>query len=261
MPIRDFDSLLKILDFLAGLGFQGFETNYRSLESQAGGAADCRRAFESRHVRFVAPHCSADLYKREKSGAEIESLRRIAAYSGEMGAICLILSGGALPHRDGKLEAAAVHTKIEGLNRLGRLCQEEGLKLCYHNEEEEFQDEPSEMSFLLRETDPKLVWLAYDVGNAYGFGPDAGTFSAQNLRRIAIYHLKDVKRDAARNVIPADLGAGLIDLGTVVAPLLESNWEGWLIVERESGSYPEPAEHPEKLLCQSREYLRQLVGI
>ncbi len=264
VPIKNYDQLLRILENLVQLGYQGFETNFLALESHAGEAARCRRDFESRKIRFVAPHCPfTKLYDKATINEELEKIRRIARYSAEMGASFLILSFDPIPHQNRKLDVDRVRTKGEALNKVGRICNELGLKFCYHNEDQEFQDEPSEMSFLLSETDSKLVWLNYDVGNAYGFGPDAGTFSAQHFRRIIIYHIKDVVPDSKGNLIPTDLGAGKIDLKAVVAPLLDSNWEGWLVVEREApeSQYGAPVGRPEEEIRQSRAYLKQIVGV
>ena len=143
---------------------------------------------------------------------------------------------------------------------MGEAARDEGLKLCYHNHWKEFQTEPSEMSVILKETDPAPVWLNCDVGNPHGFGPDAATFSREHFRRIAIYHIKDVEKNAQGKVVPVDLGAGKVDLKGVVAPLLDSDWKGWLAVERE-GDYPHPAGHPEELLRQCREYLKGITGV
>lgn len=260
VPIEPYERLLEVVDTLGRIGYQGFETNYKSLSVRSGQPAECRRDFESRHAPLIAAHSGVRLYDKDKAPAEIEQLRRMAGSTSQMGATYLIVSGQRLPHVEGKLDENALHTKMEALNQLGRACLEEGLRFCYHNHVQEFEDNPSEMSFFLRETDPQLVRLNYDVGNHYGVGPDAGAFSAQHFRRIAIYHIKDVQRDAHGKVVPADLGAGLVDLKAVVAPLLDSDWEGWLTVERE-GRYPHAAMHPEQLVRQCREYLKQITAV
>ena len=260
VPIEPFGRLLEVVDSLGRLGYQGFETNYNSLKSRADQAAQCRQQFEARHVPLIAAHTGAQLWDRNRAASEVETLRHIAGVTAAMGAEYIIVSGRRLPHVQGKLDENAAHNKMEALNRLGQVCQKEGMNLCYHNHHQEFEDTPSEMSFLLRETDPKLVRLNYDVGNSFGVGPDAGSFSAEHFRRIAIYHIKDVQRGADGKVVPTDLGAGLVDLKAVVAPVLQSDWRGWLTVERE-GSYPHPAAHPEELVRQCRQYLKQITGV
>src|SRR5208282_173886 len=220
VPIKPFGRLLEIADTLGKLGYEGFETNYVSLESEAARAADCHHEFAARHIPLIAVYSGARLYDKETTDQTIEQVSRTAGFSAAMGATYLIVGCPRLPHGDGKLDLTATHMTMEGLNRLGQIAQKEGLKLCYHNHVQEFEDDPSEMSFLLKETDPTLVWLNYDVGNPYGFGPSAASFSQEHFRRILVYHLKDVYRDAQGKLLPTDLGAGKIDLPGVVAPLL-----------------------------------------
>lgn len=263
VPIKQYDHLLKILDVLASLGYHGFETNQLSLAPYANRGAELRRAFESRHVPLIAPHAGGNLgleKNKEEADAEIERLHRIAGWGAQMGAKHLIFSGRRLEEHDGKLDMEQVHRRMRDLNRLGQLCHQEGVELCYHNERQDFHDHPSEMSILLRETDPKLVRLCLDTGNGYGLGEHPGQFSAQHFRRIAMYHLKDVKRNAAGKVMGVNFGTGAIDLKAVVAPVLNSDWQGWLTVERE-GDYPHPVEHPKRALKQCRQYVRQITGV
>ncbi|MBV9085182.1 MAG: sugar phosphate isomerase/epimerase [Acidobacteriaceae bacterium] len=269
VPITPYEHLLDIVDTLARIGYEGFETNYKALSEHADKPAECRRDFEARHCPLIAAHNGVRFDDKDKINAEIEGQKKIAATTAKMGATYMIVSGRRLPHVDGKLDVDAAHRKMEALNRLGRTCREEGLKLCYHNHVQEFEDDPSEISLFFKETDPAVVALNYDVGNANGVQPDAGTFSEEHFRRIAIYHIKDVKRPehatsgprtGENGNIPMDLGKGQINLKGVVAPLLDSDWKGWLTVERE-GQYPHPAEHPEALLRQCRDYLRQITGV
>jgi len=274
-PVKTYDHLREILDALAAAGYAGFETNHASLDGLKDKAAECRQAFESRHVQLIAPHCSVVFFDQGKVESELPPLLAIARYSAQMGATHLIVSGRRLPHTDGKLDLAAAHAKAAGLNQLGEAVKKEGLKLCYHNHVQEFEDDPSEMSILLAETHPKTVWLNYDIGNAYPQGPDPATFSQEHFRRIAIYHIKDERpidpnAPAApsgpgpgakrRTTESCALGEGKINLAGVVAPLLKSNWKGWLTVERE-GNYPHGVEDPPAAVKQCRDYLRKITGV
>lgn len=270
VPIKEYDHLLQILETMARLGYQGFETNYLSLSSQATRAAECRRAFESRGIRYIGPHTFATLYDRKKAAADIEQIRKIIQYSAEMGALFLVHSGAAssavegltdVPQPGQKINVDAVRIKIEGLNRLGRICREAGMKFTYHNHWQEFMQEPSEMSFLLAETDPKLVWFTFDMGHAQGYPPGPAVFSAQNYRRIVMYQIRDVKTGApGEKDIQTALGAGQVDLKGVLAPLLNSDWEGWLEAE-ESNNYPNAVEHPERQLREWRTYVKKLTSV
>jgi sugar phosphate isomerase/epimerase len=256
-PIKTYDHLLEVLDDLVKLGYEGFETSDASLADQAGRAKECRSAFAARHIQYIAPHCSIKFATTLEPSAQAEGIRRIAGYSAEMGAKYLIASGG-YPRNSG--EIMAVDQKVQLLNQVGKACKGEGLKFCYHNHTHEFEGDHPEMNELLAHTDPKLVWFNYDVGNAYPIGPKPGDFSAEHFRRILIYHIKDVTLDSNGKNVSTDLGQGKIDLKAVIAPLLHSNWNGWLTVEREVG-YPNPAPDPQALLKQCRTYLREISGV
>jgi sugar phosphate isomerase/epimerase len=256
-PIKTYEHLLEVLDALVRLGYEGFETSEQSLDKQAGMAKQCREAFESRKIEYVAPHCSLRFATTAAIQTQVEDLRRAAGYSAEMGAKHLIASGG---YPRNAAEGMAVEEKVKLLNEVGKACQQEGLKFCYHNHTHEFEGDHPEMETLIAQTDPKLVWLNYDVGNAYPIGPKPGDFSAKHYRRILIYHIKDVTQDSNGKTVPTDLGEGKIDLRAVVAPLLTSDWNGWLVVEREAG-YPNAAPNPEALVQQCRAYVRRIAGV
>ncbi len=259
VPIKDYDELLKILDTLARLDYTGFETNAASLKPRFSEAAQCRRDFEAHHMQLVALHNGATLYPKEKIPTDIEALRPVAAASAEMGAKHIIISDGRLPHTDGKLDVDAVHVWTEGMNSLGRAMKSEGVQLCYHNHQTEFEDKPSLMSYLLKDTDPKLVMLNFDVGHATGW-IDTAAFSREHFRRIAIFHIKDEKVGADKKRVYTPLGEGQTNLPGIFAPLLNSNWEGWLEIEEEE-TYPKPAADPEAILARDRQYLKKVTDV
>lgn len=259
VPIQSYDELLHILDGLSRLHYTGFETNVRSLEPYFSQASKCRRDFEARRVRLIALHNSAILYERSRIANEIKRLRPIAAASAQLGAEHIIISDGSLPRPGGKLDVKAAHVWTDGLNQLGKVMKAEGVKLCYHNHHVEFEGQPTEMNFLLRDTDPNLVWLNFDVGHVLGLIEPA-TFSAEHFRRIAIYHLKDSKVEPSGKIVNVRLGTGEVNLPGVVAPLLNSDWSGWLEME-EDGNYPRPLPHPEQTLRQDRQYLKKITGV
>jgi sugar phosphate isomerase/epimerase len=259
VPIKDYNHLLEIAETLVRLGYGGFETNFASVRAQVGRAADCRRDFESRHIQFVAPHTGGLFYQKERVEKEIDQVQRMAGSCAQMGASHVIVSGEKLPHPDGKLDLDAVHIKADTLNRLGAAVKKDGVRLCYHNHETEFQDDPSEMSYLLRETDPNYVWLNLDVCHCYTWS-DPVEFTAANFRRIAIFHLRDTTRKTAGDGDATKPGEGKIDLKGIVAPLLGSDWDGWLEVE-DAPNYPKPDANPELVMQTWREYLRRLTGV
>ncbi len=260
VPIKSYNDLLRDIGILARLGYQGFETGLGSVSSLTGKASELRRDFASRHVQFVSAHAFAVFYDPDTVANELAGLERAAAYTAQMGASHLIVSASKpVPRPGGKLDLAAVRAKAEALNRLGAAVKRNGLKLCYHNHELEFRDKPTEESYLLKETDPNLVWLCLDVGHCYGL-VDPAAFTAEHFRRIAIFHLRDETRAITGEIVDTEPGYGRINLKGIVAPLLNSNWEGWLEVE-EAPFYPKPVPDPEAVLKIWRAYLRKLTNV
>ncbi|HEX5482425.1 MAG TPA: sugar phosphate isomerase/epimerase [Terriglobia bacterium] len=259
VPIRNYDELLRILDDLARLRYTGFGTNVRTLEPYFSQAAKCGKDFETRHVRLIALYNAATLYPRARISTEIERLRPVASASAQMGAKHIIVGTAKLPRPGGKLDLHAAHIWADGLNQLGKAVKSEGIKLCCHNHRLEFEGHPTEMSFLLRDTDPDLVWINFDVGHPLGLIKPA-VFSAEHFRRIAIYHLKDSKIEASGKIVNVAMGTGEVDVKGVVAPLLENSWDGWLEIE-EDGNYPKPLPHREQVLRHDRKYLKEITGV
>lgn len=259
VPIKDYSHLLEIDETLVRLGYAGFETNFASVSSQVGRAADCRRDFESRHVQFVAPHTGGVFYDKAQVEKEIAKVVQMAGVCAQMGARYVIVSGKPIPRPGGKLDLDAVHIKAETLSRLGAAVKKEGVRLCYHNHEAEFRDKPSEMSYLLSETDPGSVLLNFDVGHCFGWS-DPVAFTIANSRRIAIFHLRDEIRTASGDANFTKPGEGKIDLKGIVAPLLSSDREGWLEIE-DAPNYPKPDANPELVMQTWRDYLRKITGV
>jgi sugar phosphate isomerase/epimerase len=258
-PMRDYQELLKVLDTLEQLHYSGFETNFRSLDSEAARATQCRRDFEARQMQLIALHCSYGNPEKVTVATQIENLRRIAACSAAMGAHYQIVSGGSVYGSSGNLDPQAAHIWTDGLNKVGEAVKKEGVTLCYHNHRTEFEGHPSLMSYILRDTDPNLVRLNFDVGHPIGL-MDPAVFSRENYRRIAIYHIKDTILDSSGKIVHVDLGKGRVNLQGVVAPLLDSDWSGWLEIE-EDRDYPKPLEHPAETLREDRQYLKRITGV
>lgn len=259
VPIRSYGDLLHILDTLARLQYAGFGTNVKTLARYFSQASKCRRDFDTRHVRLIALYNSAVMYPRSRIASEISRLRPVAGAIAQMGGQHIIIGAAKLPHPGGKLDVNAARVWADGLNQLGKAVKAEGVKLCYHNHRKEFEGHPTEMSFLLRYTDPKLVWLNFDVGHPLGLINPAA-FSAEHFKRIAIYHLKDARVEPSGKVINVSMGTGEVNLKGVVAPLLDSSWDGWLEVE-EDGNYPNPLPHRDRILRHDRRYLRKITGV
>jgi sugar phosphate isomerase/epimerase len=115
------------------------------------------------------------------------------------------------------------------------VAKQRGLKLAYHNHDQEFSNSAWEFHGLLRLTDPNLIGFLLDAGHAFQGGADVPAFLEENHRRIIGLHLRDY-RDGKQ--VP--LGSGDFPLAQVAALLKKTGWQGWVLAEeeREDGSKP-----------------------
>jgi inosose dehydratase len=224
-----FDSLLSVLAKIGELGFAGFETGFRNLQSQADHPGSARQQIESSGLQFFGVHIFLLRYDEQAHIAPAELYERVAETGAALGAQRLILSG-APASIDQELAR-----KVEGLHNAGKAAKKLGLKLAYHNHDKEFQNGAREMQRLLQATDPDLVSFLIDAGHAFQGGADVPAFIEQNYGRITGLHLRDF-HDGKQ--VP--LGSGDFPLAQVAAVLKKTNWQGWVLAEeeREDGSKP-----------------------
>lgn len=160
----------------------------------------------------------------------------------------------------------------EGLNRLGRLAREKGMKMVYHPHMGTGVQTTEEIDRLMSMTDQNRVFLLYDTGHLYLSGEDPVEVLKRYLPRIKHVHLKDVRDPIAAKVkaeklsfldgvregvftVPGDGGIDFTDIFNILA---ESNYRGWLLVEAEQD--PSKA-NPLEYALKARKFIKQKTGL
>ena len=178
------------------------------------------------------------------------------------------------PVFDGKYHFNAEEWKRlgDGLNRLGALAQEKGMKLVYHHHMGTGVQTTGEIDQLMEITDPTLVFQLYDSGHLVFSGEDPVAVLKKYVGRIRHVHLKDVRAAEAALVKEQKLsflrgvrlgaftvpGDGCIDFAPIFKILADNGYEGWLLVEAEQ----DPAKaNPLEYALKARDYIRQTAGI
>jgi sugar phosphate isomerase/epimerase len=93
--------------------------------------------------------------------------------------------------------------------------------------------------------------LYYDVGNATAQGADPADDMRKLGRRIAMMHVKDLRRTAGKREL-AIIGEGMVDFPGVAAAAREISYDGYLTLE-----VPGTAETADEVAVKSREALRR----
>ncbi|MCM3707202.1 MULTISPECIES: myo-inosose-2 dehydratase [Cytobacillus] len=161
---------------------------------------------------------------------------------------------------------------LEGIQRLGELAAEKGMKIVYHHHMGTGVQTTEEIARLMDETDPEKVSLLYDTGHLVFSGEDHLKVLNKYMDRIHHVHLKDVRANVAAKVreekvsflqavkdgvftVPGD---GHIDFKPVFKALSEAGYKGWLVVEAEQD--PEKA-NPLECALKARNYIRETSGL
>jgi len=226
-PIPDKPKLLSVLEDLEAAGYDGFETNFQSLERSFDSPAPMRREIEARGVPLIGLHMGAGLFDPEKIDAERAMILRNAKATKALGGGQVIVSGRQLPvGRDGSVLAEALARKAKEANRLGAEIRRMGLRLSIHNHTHEVENDAAELRRLLELTRPEDVSLLFDVGHVHHGEGDVAAFVGEHGGRIAGLHVRDVK--GGDEVL---IGTGKVDFEGLGAAIREAGWDGWVIVE------------------------------
>ncbi|MDR1722747.1 MAG: sugar phosphate isomerase/epimerase [Tannerella sp.] len=84
----------------------------------------------------------------------------------------------------------------EQFNKIGEICKKGGVKFGYHNHNAEFKDMDGEiiLDFLVKNTDPKLVFFQMDLGHTVNGGGNILEYMSKYPHRFLSWHASDFKR-------------------------------------------------------------------
>ncbi|HEU4326417.1 MAG TPA: sugar phosphate isomerase/epimerase [Roseiflexaceae bacterium] len=153
------------------------------------------------------------------------------------------------PERRGS--AASYREVAEILTRAGRESQSQGVQLCYHHHEFEFNALDGTSGFeILAEVDPALLQFEIDVYWAAFAGHDPAALLGRLAGRVPLVHLKDMTADDTRTF--AEVGHGQLDFSAILSAADAAGVQ-WLIVEQDRCARP-----PLESVGMSLSYLRSL---
>jgi inosose dehydratase len=163
---------------------------------------------------------------------------------------------------------------ISGLEKIGRLAADNGLRLVYHHHTGTGIQTQEDVERLMASTDPRLLWLLLDTAHITVGGGDALTVAEKFAERICHVHLKNVRANVLERMrsdglsfwdairagiftVPGD-PEGMVDLEPILNVLAERGFRGWLVVEAEQ----DPAKaNPLKYFTMARAFLAEKTGL
>lgn len=220
----NFESFLGALATVKQIGYNGFESSFRNVQSQFDDAAPARRRIEQSGLTFFGIHIffSNDKYDQQTRIAAREVYEPVARGGAALGAKHLILSGAPSENQE------QLKKKIEALNTAGRYARSVGITAAYHNHWWEFESKIGEIDALYTQTDHSLVHFVLDAGHAYHGGANVPSFIRAHAKRIIGFHLRDYKNGRLTT-----LGTGTFPLAEVAHTIEQIGWKGWVENEEE----------------------------
>lgn len=241
----DFSQLLSVLPSIKSLGYAGFECNNHFVLSELDHPAEARTRIQATGLEFIGMHTSM-------AEAEKNDLARLARGGHALGCHYIVMSSTGLSST-GNFTADALKDKVTTLEKFGRICNDAGMKLAYHNHMPEFANSNAEIQALADQSNPELLSFLIDAGHAYQGGGDPAEFMRRSSRRIVGCHIKTFKNKTQQ--VP--LGQGDFGFENLAAAINNTHWSGWLIDE-EGGS---PQGSDTAAVGPDRAYIRKIFGV
>jgi len=196
---------------------------------------DLRKIVEDMGMTITSTHTSSRILPEDINAPEWDFWKKRAEY---------ILSGGgkyaiesSFPAgRNDEITTDFLKRITDHFNRAGEVCKKEGAKFGYHNHESEFVKVGDEVifEFLIKNTDPALVFFQLDMGHAVNAGGDCYHLVSTYPNRIPLWHATDFDAENRRGTL---LGQGSVPYPALFE-LAESSGLEILTVEQETRNDP-----------------------
>lgn len=229
---------------IGSLGYEGVELFDGNVADYATRPQELTTMLEDAGVELVSVYTGGNFIYDEILPDELHRITRAAELAQQFGAAHLVVGGGA---------RRASGTKDEDYERLGAaldavtdIAAAHGLAACYHPHLTTIVESPEELDRLMALT---RIGFCPDTAHLAAGGGDPAALIRRYPDRLRHVHLKDLRRDPLE-FLP--LGEGQIDFADVHAALVESGYDGWLVVELDSydGDPRDAAAHSKTFLDQ-----------
>ena len=215
--------LERTLADIAAIGYREIEL-LDSMRNFGMPAARLRQVLDRLQLRAPSTHIST---------AALDELPRLVGEAQTLGHAYVVVASLPIDPKAATLDA--YRQWADRLNRAGETLRRSGLWLAFHNEQENFTVIDGQVPYdvLVARTDPAIVRLQLDTGNAAMGGRDPVQYMERYADRYWLFHLKDAAGLHAEH--DAELGKGTVNLRRILARAGALN-ERYVYVEQES--YP-----------------------
>lgn len=251
----DFYTYDQVMEEISMLGFKGTEISRKFPKDPV----ELKQALDKYKLQLTTQWKSVFFSDPDRHESELEAYRKHVEFLKSFG--CKVVStaeiGGSMLNQDPtrgqdeifvqRLDDDGWKYMVEGLNKAGEICRENGMHLVYHHHAGTVVEQPEEIDRLMEMSDPEFVSMLYDTGHGYYGGNDPVQLLEKYYDRIKYIHLKDIRQDildkartekySIRQCIKNGLftvpGDGCLDFHSIFNALIEKGYSNWALIEGE----------------------------
>jgi inosose dehydratase len=227
---------------IGSLGYEGVEMFDGNVADYATRPQELTTMLESAGVELVSVYTGGNFIYDEILPDELHRVTRAAELAQQFGATNLVVGGGA--RRVSGTQEKDYERLGAALDAVTDIAAAHELAACYHPHLTTIVESPEELDRLMALT---RIGFCPDTAHLAAGGGDPAALIRRYPGRVRHVHLKDLRRDPLE-FLP--LGEGQIDFAEVRDALVESSYDGWLVVELDSydGDPRDAAAHSKTFL-------------
>ena len=242
---------------ISDLGYQGIGTLEDIVDVWGEKPQEFKALMRERRLRLASLYCNGALTDPAASEKEVERAVRCARFIKENGGEVVVLGGGRA--QPGQRLDEAWKAFIATMEEIGRRCLDLGVRAAYHPHRGTMVETREQLTRLMHNSNPGLLFLAPDTGHLKIGGADPEEVLREYMDRIIYVHYKDVMVGSPASgqapILFAEIGQGPINFRAITKVLRNRDYAGWVIVELDRS-----ARTPKESAAISKKYLTEILG-
>ena len=220
------DNMAEIAETVKKIGYDGVEVGARHFYQDK--PEYYQDIFSKLDLKLAALHVGGDFLNKDSVQQQLDNIRNTISFGKKLNCPYIFLSGS---YKEGKTPENYI-TETESYREIGKICNGEGLKFCYHNHAWEFLNNGEGMNILLDKIPPDIMKLVPDVGWVEVAGVSALQFLKDNIDRVEAIHFKDFKSRAVPREF-TELGTGITPFKEVYNYICGLGRDWWIVAEQD----------------------------
>ncbi len=242
LTYRTFADMERALQDIAAAGYEGTELFDGNLLDHEGKPATFRTILNNTGLKLVAAYSGANFIFADILEEELSRIRRAAAIAAELGAVHLVIGGGA--KRTSGIQPDDIKRLGAGLEKARAIAEGFGLRAHYHPHLTTIVEGPDAVRAIFKECG---LDFCPDTAHLAAAGGNVPAMIREHAARISYVHLKGWQEEPF-TFTPLDRGT--LNMQAITTALHDIGFSGWVTAELDS--WPDPKEGA----IRSMEFLR-----